>query len=260
MVFKRQNLCLPSVISHRHSRSSQDRLALIFQSSICPSLLLEIELFILAFATGIQDATTYPDYRFFTSNQTGNWVLLSVGALRMSKGAFDVQNVGVSIGTFILSGFLFGQAGRLVGHKRRMWVLFTNFVQTALVYAAIGIQFKTTTISNSKGPIAMTVVALLAVSGAGQVSMVRALGMPEITTAMATSAFVDLIVEPRMPARENKKRDRRLIFLLAMVGGAFVGAFVTKSINSPVALLLSAIGKTVVTLLFFFNRRAEQDQ
>lgn len=34
----------------------------------------------LSFATGIQDAIAYPDFSCFASNQTGNTIILAIGA------------------------------------------------------------------------------------------------------------------------------------------------------------------------------------
>jgi len=42
--------------------------------TIGDDIYLEIELLFLAFGIGIQDATTFPDYLCFASNQTGNTV------------------------------------------------------------------------------------------------------------------------------------------------------------------------------------------
>lgn len=107
---------------------------------IDPSLLLELELMALTLAAGMNDATTYPDYRVFTSNQTGNTALLAVGALGIGSGTADLRDVGFSLGMFVLGGYIFGQMGGHFGRKRRGWLLGSNVVQTVLVYVAAAVR------------------------------------------------------------------------------------------------------------------------
>lgn len=89
--------------------------------------------------------------------------------------------------------------------------------------------------------------------------------MTEISTAMATAAWVDLLIDPRlMTVRRrrgsggggeggNRPRNRRLAFLFALVAGSLVGAGIFKTVGSVVAIYLSAGGKAAVTIMFFFN-------
>lgn len=51
----------------------------------------------------------------------------------------------------------------------------------------------------------------------------------------------------------NRGRNRRLFFLLALVAGSFVGAVTYRTAGSAWAILLSAIGKLIVTVMFLFN-------
>jgi len=84
--------------------------------------------------------------------------------------------------------------------------------------------------------------------------MSRGLGMTEITTAMATAAYVDLVADPRLWDWENRGRNRRAAFLVALSAGAFAGAFGHKGINSAFGLLVSTVIKVVVMVGFAFNR------
>ncbi len=58
-----------------------ERLKKYLLQDVADDLSLEIQLMGLALAAGINDATTFPDYHVFASNQTGNTALLAVGAL-----------------------------------------------------------------------------------------------------------------------------------------------------------------------------------
>lgn len=70
---------------------------------------------------------------------------------------------------------------------------------------------------------------------------------------MATAAYVDLLIDPHLHSLHNRHRNRRFFFIAMLVTGAFVGAFAHSRVNPAFSLLLSAIGKCIVTVLFFFN-------
>lgn len=221
-------------------------------SEVKEDAMLEGELVALAFATGIQDATSFPDYGCFASNQTGNTILLALGAAGTGGSAFHLSNVGVSLGTFILGGMLFGQIGNLFGSKRRLWLIVSSALQTAIVFAAVALQYRHGV--SETGNIALWVIALLAFASGAQVAMARTVKIPEITTAMITSAYIDLVVDPGIFALRNRPRDRRVFFMIALFVGAFVGTFSVKHVNSPFALLLSAIIKALVTCALTLNK------
>lgn len=81
--------------------------------------LINVELLIISFATGIQDATRYPDYQCFASDQTGNTVFLAVAAAGLGGESFNTRNVCVSLGVFLGSCLAMGQIGNLVGPRKR---------------------------------------------------------------------------------------------------------------------------------------------
>lgn len=139
--------------------------AYLFQN-IGTDLLLELELMGLTLAAGMNDATTYPDYHVFASNQTGNTALLAVGSLGIGGGIVDLGNIGFSLGLFVLGGYVFGQMGDHFGRKRRGWLLFTNISQTVLVYAAAALR---KWVARSSGrPPAWGVISLLAFASGGR--------------------------------------------------------------------------------------------
>ncbi len=167
----------------------------------------------LALAAGIKDAASFPDYHVFASTQTGNTALLAVGALGLGGQTLDLRNVGFSLGAFILGGWSLGQLGDQWGRERRGWLLATNIVQTCIVFVAAALR-KWVARSDAKLP-AWSVISLLAFASGGQVAMTRTINVPEITTAMVTSAYIDLLVDPRLFRYGNRPRNRRfLLFAL----------------------------------------------
>lgn len=223
-------------------------------TDVADDLLLEIELMGLALATGIMDATTFPDYHVFASNQTGNTALLAVGALRIGGDTINLSNIGISLGLFVGAGVIFGQVGNRIGPSRRIWLLVTNAVQTILVAVAAGLRWKVATSSN--GPGALGIIALLAFASGAQVALARTVNVPEISTAMVTSAYIDFFADPRLFQAKNRSRNRRFFFVISLLLGSFIGAIAYRYVGPALSLLLSAICKLVVTISFFANSEA----
>ncbi|RWA13513.1 hypothetical protein EKO27_g1589 [Xylaria grammica] len=218
-----------------------------------PSGFVEFELILLTFCTGIQDAISFPDYHCFASNQTGNTVFLVVALVLpwLDGDNFYVPNVGAALGFFLLGGWVTGQVGRIIGPCMRLWLVCCNLIQTILVFAAAALQFRYGVVS--QGPMAVMVVGLLAFASGSQVVQSRSMKMTEISTAMATAAWVDLIIDPKLFHTQNRPRTRRVMFLLALAGGSLLGAGIYRAAGSAVAILISAAGKLVVTIMYLFN-------
>jgi uncharacterized membrane protein YoaK (UPF0700 family) len=142
-----------------------------------------------------------------------------------------------------------GQIGNQMGVRIRFWLLVTSIIQTVMVFAAVAISS-----SYHDAPAALLTLFLLAFSSGAQVAMSRSLKITEITTAMATAAYVDVVVDPAILQRHNRLRNRRVLFLVMLTAGCFAGAFVERAVNSTLALVLCGVCKAIVTMVFFFNR------
>lgn len=191
----------------------------------------------------------------FASNQTGNTVFLAVALVvpELNGEAFYTANIAVALTLFLAGGWLTGQLSHIAGPCRRLWLLSCNALQTLLVVAAACIQLRFGV--QTTGPASLAVIALLAFASGSQVVQSRSLGCTEISTAMATAAWVDLLIDPRLLAlsEPNRPRNRRLAFLASLVAGALVGAAMYRSAGSAVALFVSAGGKAVVIGMLWFH-------
>jgi len=248
----REEADLPKEASQK--RPAQSRIKQHLTSHIRVNLLAETELLILTFCTGIQDATTFPDYHCFASNQTGNTVMLAMAIClpEVTGEIFATQNIGVALGFFLAAGWMTGQLGHLVGPRSRLWIVFCNLMQTLLVFIAAAIQYAYGVDLESTRTV--VVIGLLAFAAGSQFVLSRSLAITEISTAMATAAWVDLLVDPNLLAAKNRPRNRRVSFLAAIVAGAFFGAGIYRSLGSATAVLFSGVGKLIVTLMFLFNK------
>ncbi|KAI1128122.1 hypothetical protein F5Y10DRAFT_241260 [Nemania abortiva] len=218
-----------------------------------PSGFVEFELVFLTFCTGIQDAISFPDYHCFASNQTGNTVFLLVALVIpwLDGDTFYVSNIGAALGFFLLGGWVTGQISHIVGSRVRLWLVCCNLIQSALVFIAAALQFRYGVAP--QGTVAVMVVGLLGFASGSQVVQSRSMKMTEISTAMATAAWVDLIIDPKLFRAQNRPRTRRVMFLLALAGGSLVGAGIYRTAGSATAILTSAAGKLLVTIMYLFN-------
>ena len=151
-----------------------------------------------------------------------------------------------------------GQTGNYVGANRRLWVLVSSVIQTAMVFAAGWVMNCVPNLMdqlnvNPSQPWTWSALALLAFSAGGQVAMARGVRIQEISTSNATSSYVDLLVDPNLYAKHNRQRNRRVAFLITLASGCVVGGFLHEHISSPMTLIVSGIVKLLVTVSFAFN-------
>ncbi|KAK7190808.1 hypothetical protein DPSP01_007922 [Paraphaeosphaeria sporulosa] len=249
--------------------ATHHRLSTYLEESLClASRLLELELFLLALAIGIQDAISFPDFHCFASNQTGNTVLFAVGVLLDDPSGgeppmFAISTLAVSLSFFIIGVFVTGQiANRLAISQTRGWLFFSGLGQTVLVIIAGALQLRYSELVGPNTKLGRIIIGLLAFSSGSQVAVVRGLKITDITTAMATAAYIDIFIDPRLFAgfTENRGRNRRVVFLLMLVLGSFVGAGIGKAANLGVGVLVSGGIKTVVSVMFLFNSKEDNEE
>ncbi|OAA48701.1 DUF1275 domain protein [Metarhizium rileyi] len=217
------------------------------------SMFTELQLVILTFCTGMQDATTFPDYHCFASNQTGNTVFLCLALIlpHLNGKMFFTPNIGMALGLFLGAGWLTGQLSHIIGPRKRWWLIVCNLVQSSFVLGAAAIQYQHGV--KSQGSQALAVIGLLAFAAGSQVVQSRSLSMTEISTAMATAAWVDLMIDQKLFTWKNRPRTRRIAFLLALVMGTLAGAAIYREVGSPTAIAVSGGGKLLVTFLYIFS-------
>ncbi|ORY83159.1 hypothetical protein BCR37DRAFT_379146 [Protomyces lactucae-debilis] len=251
-----------------------------FGEYICdtlPSNLLVFHLVATGFITGILDATTFVEFGTFTSNQTGNTVLLGVLALGLGDQQYKnrLVDTAVSLSSFLIAAFICGQIANHIhpGHGRaRWWILMSSFYQTATILITAGLLFGKAITTGRQW--SWLVILLLASSSGSQVAMARQFSIPEIPTAMLTSPLVDLVTDPHLfstsfhKAHDNP-RSRRVSYIVALVVGVFLGAGIHKHAGPEVVILIAGCMKLVILLSFLVTAseaeheeraRAEREQ
>ncbi|KAK4170225.1 hypothetical protein QBC43DRAFT_348654 [Cladorrhinum sp. PSN259] len=231
---------------------------------IRPTFFVELQLLLLTFSVGLQDAISFYDFNCFASNQTGNTVLLVIAIVlpEFNGQIFDTANTAVALGFFLAAAYLTGQIANILSCARnRLFLITCNLIQTALVFAASALQHIHGV--TPRGSHTLFAIGLLATAAGSQVVQSRSFKMTEISTAMATAAWVDLVIDKDLFKKQNRGRNRRVAFLLTLALGTLAGAFVFKKIGSPAALAVSGAGKGLVTVLWFFasgEKKTEENE
>lgn len=87
---------------------------------------------------------------------------------------------------------------------------------------------------------------LSAIQGGPQVVMATNLGVPEMPTAMVTSAYAGLISDVKLFSKGfSVPRDRRIVYLITFWIGSFVGLGVEQGTTAWFASFLSAVLKLI---------------
>jgi uncharacterized membrane protein YoaK (UPF0700 family) len=236
----------------QHKKPVHRRLVSHLDESLTSSKTSASILLLLTITTGIQDAISFPDYHCFASNQTGNTIFLTLAVIIPSLNGemFVTANIAVALSFFLFGGWLTGQVGHIIANhgRKRWWLLLCNTLQTILVVVASALQYKYGVQLTSTTD--LIVIALLAFSSGSQVVQSRSLSMTEIPTAMATAAWVDLMIDPHLFSglTGNVGRNRRILFIFALVVGGFAGAAIYRFAGSANCVMASAVGKAIATL------------
>lgn len=203
-----------------------------------------------ALATGLLDATTYVDFETFASNQTGNAILLTVAAV--GTATILLILTAVSFGSFLAGAFMFGQIGHVVGVRRRAWLMISTAVQTLfLVIACVLLSPHGPAATRVGGKHEWVVLMLFASMSGGQVAMARQSSCQELPTAPMTSTFVDFVADHYLFAAwgdpKATSRNRRLAYVIAMIGGSFLGAVMHRYASSWLVAVI-AVGVKLCAL------------
>lgn len=99
----------------------------------------------------------------------------------------------------------------------------------------------------------MATVALLSFSCGGQIGLAVCVELQEINTTMITGALVQLATDRKLFNLKNAARDRKVLFFVALLGGAFAGAALNRRWTGAGTIGVAAAIKGLVCISFLFN-------
>jgi uncharacterized membrane protein YoaK (UPF0700 family) len=183
----------------------------------------------LTVVTGLVDAFSYLSLaHVFVANMTGNVVFLGFGL----AGVGDIAIVAslVAILAFTLGAATGGRAAVHRAPHRGHLLAAAAATQAGLVTGA-AVVAETAGVRGSTAR--LTLVGLLAVAMGGQNAIARRLAVPDLTTTVLTLTVTGLVAD----ATSWSVRFRRLIPIVAMLGGALTGGALLRWVGTARAAL-----------------------
>lgn len=238
----------------------------------------DIPILACCLVSGLCDSSVYATWSCFVSMQTGMWYCVSAGhssyltcratgnTIFLALGAsnqpynrpYGWLKSMISILFFIIGCFTVSQT-RHVGPLLRRTLGMSFLVQSLCIFiAAALVQSKVVPDSfiTSQAEVdfkELIPLALLAFQSGGQMMTSRLMGFNEVPTTVLTSVYCDLISDPKIlaPVKENVKRNRRFLAIVAILVGGVCGGWLTRSRASmSAALWISGLIKLVISIAY----------
>ncbi|MGW4288179.1 YoaK family protein [Streptomyces sp. NPDC004673] len=206
---------------------------------------LPLVLLVLTVVSGLIDAVGYLGLgRVFTANMTGNVIVLGFAAV--GAPGFSVPLTATSLGCFLLGA---AAGGRLTSRVRRAtrlrWTRLTLTAEALLVGASAAVAFAWPEEPGTR----YALIALTALAMGLRNATVRALGVPDLTTTVLTMTLTGLAAESRLGSGTGHRSPRRTAAVLAMFGGACLGAWLVLHHGLGIPLLLAALASAALAAL-----------
>lgn len=203
----------------------------------------------LTLVTGLVDAVSYLGLgHVFTANMTGNVVLLGfavAGAPHLS-----MARSFASLGAFFIGALVGGRVGSsLASAARGRWLLVTGSAEAVLLFGAAVASLHLELGAETLTPRLFAVVMLTALAMGLRMSTVRRLAVADITTTVLTTTLAGIAGDSGIAGGTNPRVVRRVASILAMFGGASVGALLLR-FGLALPLVISGACVLVATVAY----------
>jgi uncharacterized membrane protein YoaK (UPF0700 family) len=198
----------------------------------------------LTAVTGIVDAVSFLALgHVFTANMTGNIVFLGFALAGTS---------GLSVSRSLLALFCFG-LGALMGGRISAIHAPRGIALEAVLLGVAALAALPLITPYDQNPAAIYAVIVTSAIAMGiRNAVVRKLGVPDLTTTVLTLTITGLAADSSLAGGENPRWQRRCAAILAMVGGAAVGALLLKvSVALTLAICAAVSGACALTAFRF---------
>jgi uncharacterized membrane protein YoaK (UPF0700 family) len=208
---------------------------------------LPAALLVLTAVTGLVDAVSVLGFGVFTANMTGNVVFLGFAAA--GARGFSIAHSLTSLVAFLAGAVIGGGISVAIDATRRRWLLTVAVCEATLLFvaalASIGLK-----IGLAMPPIRLyTVIVLMAIAMGLRNATVRRLAVPDLTTTVLTLTLTGLSADSSLAGGKNPRFGRRFGSVLAMFGGAVIGALLLKY-GLALPLLFSGVCVMAVSLIY----------
>ena len=206
-------------------------------------------LLLLTFATGLVDAVSVLVLgHVFVANMTGNVIFL--GFWFVPHSGVDMAAAVVAFVSFLTGTVLGGRLARHLDAEVRRWLVVSLSIEVVLmatlaVLAGAGVlQYQ------DRGR--MILIAGLAITFGMQNATARQFGIQELSTTVLTSTIVGIGFDSRLAGGTGDRERLRYGVVLTMLGGAVLGATLTRFMVAPI-IGLAALAVAASAALFGFG-------
>jgi uncharacterized membrane protein YoaK (UPF0700 family) len=201
-------------------------------------------LYLATIVAGIADAVSFLGLgRVFVANMTGN--VIFVGFAAASAPGISVSRSLVALAAFVVGSGLGGRLADALEHRRRTWLVYAFGAETACFAVALVLDLSGAV--HPSGTAGLVLIALMAGGmGVQNVTAVK-LALPELTTTVLTRTLTGLAAQLFQRQRNLPLLVRRLLAVVAMLGGATLGALLVLRVDVAAGLGLAVALLAVVT-------------
>ncbi|MFE3167473.1 YoaK family protein [Streptomyces sp. NPDC059224] len=192
----------------------------------------------LTVVTGLVDSFSYLVLgHVFVANMTGNVVF--AGFAIAGAAGFSLAASLAALAAFGVGALLGGRIARRARAHRGRVLHLTLVVETVLFLAAY-------VLARYGAPLDDTatryqLIGLLGLAMGIQNATARALAVPDLTTTVLTLTITGMASDSRAAGGSGGRTGRRALAVLAMFGGALVGAFAVRHGSPALPLLLATV-------------------
>lgn len=214
--------------------------------SSLPNRRVVVALLLLTVATGLVDAISVLVLgHVFVANMTGNVIFL--GFWFVSDSGVDLTAALIAVAGFLAGTIISGRLIRHLGDDRRR-LTFTLGAEV-VVLAVLSILAGTGILAYHDNTKLILIAGLGLVFGM-QNAMARQFGVQELSTTVLTSTIVGLGVDSRLAGGTGQREKLRYSVVIAMCGGAVIGATLSRIMVAPVFALAAVV---IATSLLIFR-------
>ena len=207
-----------------------------------------VALMLLTFATGLVDAISVLVLgHVFVANMTGNVIFL--GFWFAPHPVIDLTAAVVAFACFLAGTVLGGRLARHLDTKVRRWLTVALGIEV-LILLTLAI-LAGTGVLTYQGYDRLVIIAGLAVTFGSQNAAARQFGIQELSTTVLTSTIVGLGFDSRLAGGTGQREKLRYGVVLTMLGGAIVGATMTRFAVAPV-IALAGVAVAASAAIFRF--------
>jgi len=190
---------------------------------------------LLTVVTGIVDAVAYLKFgHVFVANMTGNVVFLGFAAA--GANGFSVAASLLAIACFLPGGVAAGRLAARLGDDKLRQLRAATAVQLVLCAGAIVVAALAGDGLGQGSRYAL--IALLALAMGVQNATARRLAVADLTTTVLTLTLTGIAADSWLGGASGARTARRVVAVIAMLAGAFIGALLVlhASLAAPLAL------------------------